>query len=227
MTTPPQQLRSALDALDSAFAPLSESPFALGGCTYCYSDTDLEALAGPAHRVPDELISSVAAEVTDHWSAFAALYRRMTPRIVRLLTTDRLHVGHGLVASRLLTASWRSWALPERQALERVWDAWWRSALHDYPGLGRATDVLETIAVSTGSLSPWLAVWTETRTEAAAHHLDDALDHWLADRKLADLRLGFHDELHAGPELLSWLLSLENGRVGAAQLFEVERLAYS
>ncbi|MGW6912888.1 hypothetical protein ACWGB8_03540 [Kitasatospora sp. NPDC054939] len=63
--------------------------------------------------------------------------------------------------------------------------------MHDYPGTDRVTGILEAISVSTGSLSPWLAVWAETRTEAADRHLGDALDDWLAGRGLADLRLGF------------------------------------
>ncbi|GAA1139219.1 hypothetical protein F4556_006968 [Kitasatospora gansuensis] len=226
MTDPSQQLLNALDALDAAFAPHSEQPFTVGGCTYCYSDTDLEVLAGPADQVPADLISAVAAEATDHWDDFPALYRRMTPRIVRLLATGRVHVDHGLVASRLLAADWRAWTAPEQETLERVWHAWWRSALHEYPGSERVTGVLETISVSTGSLTPWLAVWAETRTEAADRHLSDALDHWLFERRLADLRFGFYNELDATPELLPWLLSLEESRIGAAQLFEVERIAY-
>ncbi|MFD9060249.1 hypothetical protein ACFVZ3_01880 [Kitasatospora purpeofusca] len=227
MTTPDQQLLTALDALDAVFATLPEPPITVGGCTHCYTDAELATLAGPAHLVPDDLVSSVATEVTDHWDDFAALYHRTTPRIVRLLTTGRLHTHYGMIASRLLAAGYRGWPPPERQALERVWDAWWRSALHEYPGSDRATEVLETVAVCTGSLSPWLAVWTGTRTEAAEHHFQDALDHWLAERELADLRLGFYDELLAGPELVTWLLAQEEGRIGAAQLFEVERIAYS
>ncbi|MFF7593127.1 hypothetical protein ACFZCK_37220 [Kitasatospora purpeofusca] len=227
MLTPSQQLLIALDSLDAAFAPLSESPISVGGCTYCYTDAELGTLAGPAHRVPDDLVFSVATEVPDHWHDFAALYRRLTPRIVRLLATGRLHADHGMVASRLLAAGYRDWTPPERQALERVWDAWWRSALHEYPGTDRAVEVLETVSVCTGSLSPWLAVWAETRSGAAERHFEDALDHWLAERGLADLRLGFYGELLAGPELVTWLLSLEEGRIGAAQLFEVERIAYS
>ncbi|MEV0191299.1 hypothetical protein AB0I39_22495 [Kitasatospora purpeofusca] len=227
MTTPSRQLLIALDALDAAFAPLSAAPIAVGGCTHCYTDAELETLAGAAHRVTDDLVGSVAIEVPDHWDDFAALYRRTTPRIVRLLTGGRLHSSGGPVASRLLAAGCRDWTPPERQALEQVWDAWWRSTLHEYPGTDRATDVLETIAVCTGSLSPWLAVWAGTRTGAADRHLDDALDGWLAVQGLADLRLGFRGELLAGPELVTWLLSLDEGRIGAAQLFEVERIAYS
>ena len=227
VTNPYERLQAALDALDAVFAPLSAQPFTVDGCTYCYAPADIEALAGPVHRVPEELIPSVAAKEAGHWDDFPALYRRMTPRIVRLLATGRLHVDHGLVASQLLKAGWRDWTMPERETLETVWHAWWRSALHEYPGTEPVTGVLETISVSTGTLLPWLAVWAETRTETAGQHLCDALDHWLFEARLADLRFGFYGEFHATPELLAWLLSLEEGRITAAQLFEVERIAYS
>ncbi|HEY3483080.1 MAG TPA: hypothetical protein VGL02_29730, partial [Streptomyces sp.] len=84
-----QRLQDALDALDAAFAPLSGGPFpAVGGCTYCYAEDDLQALAGPVDAIPEELLPSVAAEVTDHWDDFPGLYRRMTPRFIRLLVMD-------------------------------------------------------------------------------------------------------------------------------------------
>ena len=211
MTDPYQRLHDALDALDAVFAPLSGRPFTVGGCTRCYGQSDLDILGGPADRVPEDLIPHVAAEVTDHWDDFPALYRRMTPRIVRLLATGRLHVDHGLIASRLLAAGWRTWVPVEQEALEKVWHAWWRSALHEYPGIGPVTSVLETVSVSTGTLGPWLGIWAETRTEAADRHLRDAVHRWLLRGELADLYLGFYDELHATPELLPWLLSTARG----------------
>ena len=224
--TPYRRLQDALDALDAAFAPLSERPFAVGGCTYCYTQADLDALSGPADRVPEDLIPHVAAEATDHWDDFPAVYRRMTPRIIRRLVTGQLHVDHGLIASRLLAAGWRDWALAERDVLEQVWHAWWRSALHEYPGIEPVTEVLETISVSTGTLAPWLAIWAETPAEAADRHLRDAIDKWLFEGQLADLRLGFYDELHATPQLLPWLLSMRQNRIDAAQLLKVETIAY-
>jgi hypothetical protein len=224
---PYQQLQDALNALDAAFAPLSERPFTVGGCTYCYGQADLDALGGPVDRVPEDLIPGVAAEVTDDWDDFPALYRRMTPRIVRLLATGRLHVDHGLIASRLLAAGWRDWVPIEQEALEKVWHAWWRSALHEYPGTDPITSVLETISVSTGTLAPWLDIWAETRTEAADKHLRDAVHRWLLGGELADLYLGFYDELHATPELLPWLPNTPEGRIGAAQFSEVERIMNS
>ncbi|MYS19888.1 hypothetical protein GA0115240_114421 [Streptomyces sp. DvalAA-14] len=223
MTDPNRQLRHALDTLDAAFAPLSDRSLTVEGCTHCYAEADLEALAGPVHRIPEDLIASAAARTPGHWSDFPALYRRMTPRIIRLLVRDRLHVDHGLIASRLLAADWRGWTAPEREALEEVWRTWWHSALQAYPA--PVTDVLEILSVSTGSLEPWLAVWAQTRTDSADRHLHDAIDGWLFEDQLADLRLGFYDELHATPELPPWLLALGDSRIGDARLSEVKRIA--
>jgi hypothetical protein len=225
VTHPHERLQDALRALDAAFAPFCAQPLSLSGCTHCYAPAEIETLAGPVHRVPEELIPSVAAKEAGHWDDFPALYRRMTPRIVRLLATGRLHVDHGLVASQLVKAGWRNWAPPERSALENVWHAWWRSALHEYPGTEPVTGVLEAISVSTGTLLPWLAVWAGTRTEAADRHLRDALDGWLFEAELADLRFGFYGEMHATPDLLAWSLSLGEGRIGAARRAGIERIA--
>ncbi|MDX2598492.1 hypothetical protein PV379_46530 [Streptomyces caniscabiei] len=221
---PQQRLQDALGTLDAVFAPLGKSSVPVGGCTHCFTEAELHVLAGPVREVPDELVYSVTHKVPDHWDDFPALYRRLTPRIVRLLVADRL--DHGLVASRLLTAGWREWPVTERRALEEVWYPWWRSVLHAHPSVGHVTDVLETLAATTGTLAPWLAVWAGTRTEAADLHLGDALDRWLVEDGLADLRLGFYGETHATPELLPWLLSLEEDRVGAGRLREIERIAY-
>ncbi|MCC3775745.1 hypothetical protein [Streptomyces sp. UNOB3_S3] len=225
MTDPHQQLQDALDSLDAAFAPRAELPVAVGGCTYCYSEADLEALAGPLHEIQEDLISHVSIQTPDHWEDFPGLYRKLTPRIVRLLIADELI--HNMVASRFLAAGWRDWTTPERAALDNVWHTWWRSFLHTHPSTGNVTDVLETLAVTAGTLAPWLTTWARTRTETADLHLSDALDWWLFEGKLADLHLGCYDEVHATPELLPWLLSLEDGRIGAAQLMEVERISYS
>ncbi|MFJ2582647.1 hypothetical protein [Kitasatospora aureofaciens] len=224
---PQQQLRDALDALDSAVAPYAEQPFSSGGCTYCYSEADLVALAGPARLVPDELLGLVATETPDHWDDFPGLYRRLTPRIVRGMVADTLPVSHAWIASWLLRARWREWPAAERDALDAVWSAWWTAVLDAHPGtVGSASYVLETIAVVTGGLAPWLDEWARTRTAAADRHLDDAVDDWLFEGQLTDLWYGFLNDVHATPELLPWLLSLEDGRIGAASLELIEIIAY-
>ncbi|MFI6475931.1 hypothetical protein ACIBL5_37550 [Streptomyces sp. NPDC050516] len=99
----------------------------------------------PQQRFHDSL------DVLD-WDDFPGLYRRLTPRIVRLLTADRF--DHAMIASRLLAAGWGTWPAPERIAVERVRHAWWRSALHAHPGTGYITHILETLSVTAGTLAP-------------------------------------------------------------------------
>lgn len=91
---------------------------------------------------------------------------------------------------RLNEADWRDWAPAEREALEKSWDAWWRATLCEYPAADNAWDVLEALSVSTGTLAPWLGIWTGTRTEAADAHLRDAASWWLIEAQLSDLHYG-------------------------------------
>ena len=222
MADPRQQFQGALDALDTVFAPLSAQTLTVDGCTYCYTQADLDVLAGPADRVPEDLIPLVAAEVTDHWGDFPDVYRRMTPRIVRSLAEGKLHVDHGLIAARLNESGWRDWAPTEREALEKTWETWWRATLYAYPAADEVWDVLEALCVSTGTLAPWLDVWTGTRTGAADAHLRDAAEWWLIESELSDLHFGFYGEFYATPWLLPWLAGPVHDRLDAGQRARVE-----
>ncbi|WP_405899839.1 hypothetical protein OG242_22325 [Streptomyces sp. NBC_00727] len=207
-----EQLMTALDALDRAFA--AESPFPVTGCTYCYAEQDLAELSGPLRLISEDLVASVAAEVPDHWDDFPRLYRRLAPRIVRLLVTGRLHVDEELIASRLVQAGWTTWEPPLTEALRDVWVTWWRSTLDTHPG-GPVSirDTLSLITVTTGSMRPWLDTWAATRTPAADAQLADLVDDVMFEGEITDLHLGFYEEYHATPELLGWLLTDVRDRV--------------
>ncbi|MGI5170986.1 hypothetical protein ACQEU3_42210 [Spirillospora sp. CA-253888] len=225
MSNPHQQFHNALTVLETVFAPVSEQPFPVSGCLHCYREADIEALSGPISKVHEDLLCSAAGKSAEHWDDFSEFYQRLTPRTIRLLVAGRLHLGHDLIASRLREARWCEWPQDRREALENVWHAWWRSVLHEQTEDQRVTDVLELLSVSTGSLTPWLEIWSRTRTPAADQRLNEALAHWLSEWGLADLHLGFYGELHATPELLAWLLSLEPGRLSAARRAEIEDVA--
>ncbi|MFJ4814623.1 hypothetical protein [Streptomyces sp. NPDC088801] len=213
-----QQLATALDALDRAFA--SEGPFAVTGCTHCYGDQDLAALSGPLDLIADDLLSAVAAEVPSHWDDFPRLYRRLAPRIVRLAVTGRLHVDENLIASRLVAAGWTTWDAPLTSALHEVWAAWWQAALHARPGPVSIREILSLITVATGALRPWLDIWTDTRTETADTQLAELVDDVLVEYEITELRMGFYDEYDASAELLSWLLTEVRDRADDARLDE-------
>ncbi|WP_137233459.1 hypothetical protein [Streptomyces sp. BPSDS2] len=213
-----EQLTTALDALDRAFA--SEDPFLVAGCTYCYAEEDFAELSGPLHLISDSLVSSVAAEVPGHWEDFPRLYRRLAPRIIRSLVTDRLHVDEDLIASRLVQAGWTAWDLPLAEALRDVWSAWWQSTLHTHPSPVPIRYSLSFITVVTDSLRPWLNTWTATSTPAADAHLADLVDDVMFEFEITDVRMGFYDEYDATAELLGWLLTEVRGRVIDARLDE-------
>ncbi|MGW0857931.1 hypothetical protein [Streptomyces sp. NPDC002690] len=211
-----EQLTATLDALDRAFA--SEVPFPVTGCMYCYDERDFTELSGPLHLMTDDVVSSVAAKVPDHWEDFPRLYRRLAPRIIRLLVTGELHIDEELIASRLVQAGWTTWDSPLTEALRDVWSAWWQSTLHTHPSPVSARDSLSVITVATNSLRPWLNIWTATRTPAADAHLADLVDDVMFECEITDLRMGFYEEYDASTELLGWLLSDVRDRVTDARL---------
>ncbi|NEB40912.1 hypothetical protein [Streptomyces sp. SID14515] len=211
-----EQLATALDDLDQAFA--SEEPFRVTGCTHCYDEQDFAELSGPAHLIPDSLVSSVAAEVPDHWDDFPRLYRRLLPRIIRALVTGRLHVDEELIASRLVQAGWTTWDAPLTEALRTFWSTWWSSTLRTHPGPVPVREVLGFLTVATNGLRPWLNTWTATRTPAADAHLEDLVDGVMFQFEITDLAMGFYDEYDAGTELLGWLLTDVRDRVTDARL---------
>ncbi|MFF4340583.1 hypothetical protein ACFY00_11665 [Kitasatospora sp. NPDC001540] len=200
MTTAQQRLHHALDALGRTARP---GP-AVDGCGHCYTDEQLAVLSGPPDLIPDRLLHSVAAKNPDHWDDFPTLYRRLAPRVLRQLTTGTLHIDSPLIASRLVAADWTSWHRAE--LVRDVLDAWWPVALAD-PGAS-AADVLETLAVATGTVTPWLTAWSETRTPTSERHLIRTIDDWLYFNRLPDLRLGFYGELPVGPEVAAWIATL-------------------
>lgn len=203
--SPQLDLMSALDALDRTFA--GEEAFEVGGCTYCYAERDLVDLSGPLELIPEDLVYAVASEVPSHWDDFPRLYRRLTPRIIRPLVLRRLHADPELIASRLLEASWTTWDASQVEALRDVWAAWWRATLGTHPSPVPPRKVLSLITVATGTLRPWLDVWTATQTPAADAHLVDFVRDVMFENEVTDLEMGFNGEYHATAELVDWLLN--------------------
>ncbi|MFF4740154.1 hypothetical protein ACFY2W_30370 [Streptomyces sp. NPDC001262] len=222
LTDPFQQLQSALDLLDEQF--FSPEPFTLRGCTQCYGEEDFEVLSGPVHLVPDDLVVATVLEVPSHWSDFPGLFRRMTPRILRAAVMDELHVFPDMLATRLLEAGWQQWPAPQRDAVTDLWHAWLRATLHRFPSTAPVGDAVRVIAASTGTLKPWLDIWSNTLTPAADQHLEDLVDDWNAEWGMEDLRLGAMDEYHATPELTAWLQGAVWNRLSHTQQDELSAM---
>ncbi|RKE17816.1 hypothetical protein [Streptomyces sp. TLI_171] len=219
MTTAQQRLHHALDALGRTARPGPP----VGGCEYCCTPAQLAALSGPPDLLPDGLLHSVAARNPDHWDGFEALYRRLAPRILRQLTTGTLHVDAPLIGSRLAAAEWRGWDSADLVA--EVLDAWWPVVLDDPSPSPAASEVLGTLAVATGSVTPWLSSWARTATPTANRHLQDAADSWLSENDPLGIGFGFYGELPVGRELMTWLSSLPEDRLGADRRYWLDLVA--
>ncbi len=108
MTTAQQRLHHALDALDRAGTARPGPP--VHGCEHCWTAEEFTLLAGPPALLPDRLLQSAAAKSADLWDDFPALYRRLTPVVLRKLTTGLSLVEGWVVATRLRT--WADTATP-------------------------------------------------------------------------------------------------------------------
>ncbi|MFE1128032.1 hypothetical protein ACFW6R_15380 [Streptomyces albidoflavus] len=221
-----QQLTAALDALDLVFT--DEEPFTAGGCTYCYGEENFAELSGPPHLVSEDMVSAVAFEVPDHWDDFPRLYRRLTPRILRAAATDTLHVDVEVIPSRLLRAAWTTWPPAQAAALRAFWPTWWRATLHTHPDAApiSAREVLSVITVATGTLRPWLDIWTSIWTASADAHLAEFVDDVLVESEITDLEMGFYGEYHATAELMDWLLTDIRDRVHEPRLDDPDHLDF-
>ncbi|MFC9015210.1 hypothetical protein ACFTZG_03575 [Streptomyces albidoflavus] len=221
-----QQLSAALDALDLAF--VDEEPFTASGCTYCYGEENFAELSGPPHLVSEDMVSAVAFEVPDHWDDFPRLYRRLTPRILRAAATDTLHVDVEVIPSRLLRAAWTTWPPAQAAALRDFWPTWWRATLHTHPDAApiSAREVLSVITVATGTLRPWLDIWTSIWTASADAHLAEFVDDVLVESEITDLEMGFYGEYHATAELMDWLLTDIRDRVHEPGLDDPDHLDF-
>lgn len=220
-----QQLTAALDALDLAF--VDEEPFTAGGCTYCYGEENFAELSGPPHLVSEDMVADLVLEVPSHWDDFPRLFRRLTPRIVRAAATGSLHVDMELVASRLLEAACTTWPPAQAEALRAFWPTWWRATLHTHPDTTPVPvrDVLSLITVASGTLRPWLDIWTSIWTESADAHLAEFADDVLFQAEITDLEMGFYGEYHATAELLPWLLTDVRDRFDDPRLDNPDYLA--
>ncbi|MEX3104852.1 hypothetical protein [Streptomyces sp. ST1020] len=101
----------------------------------------------------------------------------------------------------------------------------------DAPGAARPRKVLALVTAATGELRPWLDAWTATRTPAADAQLADFVHDVLFEYEVTDLHMGFHDEYHAAPELLDWLLNVVRERADDSRLDDlaeyIEYIEYS
>lgn len=177
-------------------------------CSFCYSEGDAAALAGPLDAVPGDLVSAVASEVPDHWDDFVNLYRKLTPRIMALLVYGDLHIDIQLIAHRFFEAGcWYTWPDDERDAMLAVCRAWWQATLTSYPRQPEAYEVLSFLVTTPVPLATWLEVWNSQPPGPADLHAHDLCRWWAPELLGAELMLGWSETIDVTADLKRWILT--------------------
>lgn len=164
--------------LDRVFATVPRAG-TVDGCTYCYAQSDLDALGGDPALVPDDLVGAFAREVVDHWDSdqYGLVWRGLAPRILRLLEAS----PDPMLLKGLTFARFSTWPAAEQEAV--------REALRGMLTRGLTDDLLCAAAHVDQDLRPWLA------------HVDAMTD----DAAVAGLaRYWAFDLAHGGEPSLWW-----------------------
>ncbi|HEU5469955.1 MAG TPA: hypothetical protein VFV67_04830 [Actinophytocola sp.] len=94
------------------------------GCTYCYTQAELDQLGADRAGVPDDLVMAFARESDGHWNEeqYGLLWRGLAPRILGLLERWR----DEMLLKGLTFARFGTWPEPERSAVRGALRARWR-----------------------------------------------------------------------------------------------------
>jgi hypothetical protein len=131
----------------------------VAGCTYCYHESDLTRLGGDPSQVPDSLVAEFATEVTDHWEPeqYGPLWRRLAPRIIRLLVSREPGIDPGLLLRGLgpFGAGFTDWPPAQRSAILDVLGSAVDLAMIDGRPPNEVVDLLGAVSQIGHDVAPW------------------------------------------------------------------------
>jgi hypothetical protein len=147
-----------VDAVDLAFGAVHEVG-EVAGCLNCYSESELAVLSGDAWLIPDELVRLFAQEGQDHWQRdqYGPLWRRLAPRIVRLVPVHDGTVDVGLLLRGLgpLGCGLDQWPAGQRAALLEALGCAVDVALVDGRPADDVVELLGAVSHVDHDLAPW------------------------------------------------------------------------
>lgn len=204
-----QELEGASEALYRAFAPYAGAH--LEGCPHCVSFGESAALRRAPLRALGAELDRYLFKAMTTWGTEED-FKHFVPRLV-----ERYAQGTDawLLCDKLAYAGWRSWAEPERAAVERYFLVLWRAELEAYgpplPGRG----LLETMLTLDLDLAPYdlrtkLEAWRSDPSRDAAQSLASfVLDHGMAlfwPSPSVERALLFRARPEVAAEVCAWLL---------------------
>lgn len=206
---PPDALESALEALYAAFRQYDGAR--LEGCPHCVSPRDSAALLrAPLRQLGGELQHYLFKAMTT-WGTEED-FKHFVPRLLERYASSS---DAWLLCNKLAYAQWRSWAEPERSAVEGYLLSLWRAELAEQgPPLPGHT-LLETMLALDLDLAPYdlrtrLDTWrSEAIRESSARIADFVLEFGVglfwASPSVAGPTL-WKARPHMAAEVRAWLL---------------------
>ncbi len=100
-------------------------------------------------------------------------YKHFLPRLLELVTTDD-NFNHESITTKLQRADWRTWPLPEKNAIESFLKALWQFVLSSFPAQPiplPAEYWLTFIARIVTDLTPHLQLWRHNESVSSLRHL--------------------------------------------------------
>jgi len=171
-----QELRAAVDGLYAAFKPYRLREH-IEGCPCCVSDGDNRKLRSvPLAELSSEQLRRYTFKAVTTWGTTHE-FRHFLPRIAELMSFDpQWPLELPIVTGKLTYAEWDAWPLTERTAIQRYLEAWWLTALSEFPCPAQwqnINDVLCAIGRAEKSVEPYLAKWLRCSDLSAMRHLAD------------------------------------------------------
>ncbi len=167
LTTEEQVVAEAVETLYDVFSiyPLAQK---VEGCPCCVSAEDEAVLhLRPLRRMTAEDLSRYAFKALSTWGDEDDL-RHFLPRLLELAA--ELHnydVDLEAITGKLEYGKWKQWPEQEQLAIRGYLMALWHSALTQLPEEVLLGDCLGAIGQAEEDLTPYLALWQDTATDAA------------------------------------------------------------
>ena len=166
------ELKDAIEGLYRVFERYPLRP-STEPCLHCHEPGDEKVLHEHLLRaLSAEDLSGFAGEALMVWGTEVD-FKHFLPRIMEITVAQ-----DGLdwpdiesIFGRLANAKWREWPADEREAVEAVLRAFWRSGLGRYPATHDIGSMLTAVASTDGELAPFLDEWLEQGGEAPLRHL--------------------------------------------------------
>lgn len=143
-------------------------------CTYCYvADDERKLHERPLRELTADHLRDFATDAIHHWGNELD-FKHFLPRILEIIVNEGFDWPDlEIVFRKFRLASWRAWWPDEQQAVERFFEALWRTTLARYPSGYDIDTVLTSLGCAVDDLRPYLDHWLDAPDDASIRHLAD------------------------------------------------------